>query len=130
MKVYEVLVRASHALNGKNCILEVQEQMEEKIASIMEKAPHGSGFDCGTEFIVEKSGRNRLVFVTEFHHMNDTGYYDGWTAHTVTIEPDLMTGINIRVSGKNKNDTKDYIGEVFGCWLAREVDWVTGVMKD
>lgn len=74
--------------------------------------PSGSGFDAGTTIDREKSGPDRLVFLTSFHHMNATGYYDGWTEHTVTIRP-TFTGPDVTVSGRNRNDVKSYIVDTF-----------------
>ena len=74
--------------------------------------PSGSGFDAGTTIDREKSGPDRLVFLTSFHHMNDGGCYDGWTDHVVTVAP-TFNGPDIRVSGRNRNDIKDYIVDTF-----------------
>jgi hypothetical protein len=75
--------------------------------------PHGSGFDSGTTIDFEKSTGEKLVFVSGFHHMNDGGYYDGWSEHTIIVTPSLQSDFNIRVTGKNRNDIKDYIAEMF-----------------
>ncbi len=74
--------------------------------------PSGAGFDAGTSIVREKSGPDRLVFRTSFHHMNDLGSYDGWTEHTVTIIP-TFHGPVVKVSGRNRNDVKGYIVDVF-----------------
>lgn len=74
--------------------------------------PSGSGFDNGTSIDLEKSTVDKLVFHTSFHHMNEHGYYDGWTDHTVTVKPGF-TRLDIRISGKNRNDIKDTIDDSF-----------------
>lgn len=79
---------------------------------VREHAPSGSGFDSGTSFSFDASRPDRLVFFTSFHHMSEHGYYDGWSEHTVIVTPDF-SGVNIRVTGRDRNDIKDYIGEVF-----------------
>jgi hypothetical protein len=53
--------------------------------------------------------------------MNDSGYYDGWTEHVVTVTPSFIGGFNIRVSGRNRNDIKGYIAESFHHILKMEV---------
>ena len=91
--------------------------------------PSGSGFDCGTRFDLSshvdqfvKSGRvTSLRFIVEFHHMNEVGSYDGWTAHTVTVKPSLASGFDLSVSGPNRNEIKDYIADTFHCLLCDEV---------
>jgi hypothetical protein len=83
--------------------------------------PSGSGFDSGTEVDIEKSnGQTRIVFTTAFHHMDENGYYDGWTEHTVTASPCLLFGFNLKVSGRNRNEIKDYIDETFSHALQNE----------
>lgn len=78
--------------------------------------PSGSGFDAGTQLDVCEhvdSHAERLTFQTSFHHMNENGYYDGWTKHSVIIRPSLSHGFTLRVTGRNRNDIKDYIADAF-----------------
>ena len=75
--------------------------------------PSGSGIDSGTQIDLEKSTGNKLVFYTSFHHMDEYGEYDGWTSHTVTVRPDFVSRLYITVSGRNRNDIKEYLNEVF-----------------
>jgi hypothetical protein len=81
--------------------------------------PSGSGFDAGTTLEREKSSDKKLVFRTAYHHMNGGGYYDGWTEHLVTALP-TFDGIEIRVSGRNRNSIKEYIVDVFWNALTQE----------
>jgi hypothetical protein len=76
------------------------------------RLPSGSGFNSGSEFLPCESRPDRLVFKTAFHHMDENGYYDGWTQHSVIVTP-TFEGFNIRVTGKNKNDIKDFIADCF-----------------
>lgn len=121
MKVYEALAQA--ARGGFN--EEWSVVMEEKIDAIMKSAPSGSGIDRGTRIIAEKCSREKLVFAVSFHHMDENGYYDGWTEHQVIVTHDLI-GFNIRITGKNRNDIKEYLTDVYCYWLMKEVDWLTG----
>lgn len=82
--------------------------------------PIGSGFDNGTKFNWGESNRNKLVFDTAFHHMNEGGYYDGWTEHKVIITPDLLFGFNIKITGRNRNDIKEYITQMFNDFEYKE----------
>lgn len=91
-----------------------QAKHEESIASIIKECfPSGLGFDAGTILIHDESSPEKLVFSTAFHHMSEHGYYEGWSHHRVIVTPSLVHGINIKVTGRNKNDIKDYIAEVF-----------------
>lgn len=83
--------------------------------------PSGSGFDKGTEFDFDKSTDDKLIFITSFHHMNSNGYYCGWSDHTVIVTP-CFGGINVKVTGKNYRDIKDYIAETFYTCLTNVVD--------
>jgi hypothetical protein len=84
--------------------------------------PSGSGFDNGSVLVKADSNDERLVIETSFHHMNDNGYYDGWTEHRLTVKPNLSSVISIAVGGRNRRDIKDYIAEVFTEALLAEVD--------
>jgi hypothetical protein len=76
--------------------------------------PSGGGFDGGTMLDRARSNEDRLVFVTSFHHMNEDGFYDGWTEHEIFVTPSLLHGFDLRITGKNKREIKDYIAESFG----------------
>lgn len=88
---------------------------------VKQHMPSGSGFDSGTELDEDASTPEKLVFTTSFHHLNDGGYYDGWTEHKVTVTPSLASGYDLRVSGRDRNGIKDYIAETFGHALDTEV---------
>jgi len=87
----------------KNCIDDL----------VLKYLPQGSGFDSGTKLDFSKSTCNKLVFNTSFHHMDDFGSYAGWTEHRVTIKPSLAFGHIVSVSGRNRNDIKEYIATQF-----------------
>lgn len=125
MKVYEALAQAVKGMNDERWA----DIMEEKIDAIMKGAPSGSGIDSGTRIISEKCSREKLVFSADYHHMTEYGYYDGWTSHQIVVTHDL-TGLNIRITGKNRNDIKDYLHNVYYHWLNSEVDWLTGKYTD
>lgn len=85
--------------------------------------PSGSGIDGGTTIDREVSNESKIVLRTSFHHMTEHGMYDGWTDHLIVIEATMLSGFHIkRVSGRNRNDIKDYLAEVFDAALREEVD--------
>ena len=53
--------------------------------------------------------------------MNEGGFYDGWTTHDIIVTPSLVTTIDVRVTGRNKNDIKDYLAEMFDDVLTADV---------
>ncbi len=83
--------------------------------------PSGSGIDNGTEIDLEKSNGEKLTFLMGYHHMDENGYYDGWTNHTVTVTASLEHDFNVRVSGKDRNQIKDYIADMYRECLIQEV---------
>ena len=89
---------------------------------VAEHMPSGSGFDIGTRFDFDNSKPDRLIFDVGFHHMNEGGMYDGWTQHTVTVTPSFVFGFGVAVSGRNRNDIKYYIADVFHETLSAVVD--------
>lgn len=74
--------------------------------------PSGSGFDNGTKIDREATNPKRISLRVEYHHMTGTGFYDGWTSHSVTISP-TFCGCEVRVSGSDRNGIREYIGEIF-----------------
>lgn len=79
--------------------------------------PHGSGFDRGVTFDNVRSTGERLVFNTAFHHMDENGFYDGWSDHSVSVRPSLALGFTLHVSGRDRNDIKEYIADTFATAL-------------
>jgi len=84
--------------------------------------PSGSGVDLGTRFDDVKSKPDRLVFEMSFHHMDEHGGYDGWTSHQVVVTPSLAHGFLLSVKGRDRNDIKDYLHEIYSYALDVEVD--------
>lgn len=78
-----------------------------------EALPSGSGFDSGTEFSLDESRADRLIFTTSFHHMDENGSYCGWTDHRIIMTPSFIHGFELKVTGTDKRGIKDYIGQVF-----------------
>ena len=121
MKVYQKIHSLSIAID--NCIKSGntlwQERHENSLNAIMEDSPSGSGFDDGTTlYAVEQT---KMVFETSFHHLNNNGYYEGWTKHYIYVKP-TFDGIDLRITGQNRNDIKEYISDVFYTWLNSEID--------
>lgn len=83
--------------------------------------PRGDGFDNGSVIVKAESDGNKIVIATSYHHV-ENGYYDGWTEHRVTVRPSLAHGIDLSVSGRDRNEVKGYIAETFGVCLRREID--------
>lgn len=115
MKVYQAIASAISAMP--------REWAEERLDLIeREFLPSGSGIDAGCKVLVEESKEDRLVIQTAFHHMDENGYYDGWTHHKVIVTPSLLFGFDVRVTGRNRNGIKEYLGDLFFQVLDQEFD--------
>lgn len=90
---------------------------------VRDHMPIGSGWDHGTKLDLDASHADKLVFRGAYHHMNETGYYDGWTDHTVTVTPALAHGYHIRISGRDRNEIKEYLHETFSFALETRLTW-------
>lgn len=109
----------------RNCIENInrewQSRHEDRIQEIMDThAPDGSGFDAGTTIDLDRSGNDKLVFNTSFHHMNGVGYYDGWTDHIVYVWPGLYMD-RVTIAGRDRNSIKEYIADVFHQFINTEL---------
>jgi hypothetical protein len=72
----------------------------------------------------------KLVFTTNFHHMDDNGSYVEWTGHTIVVRASLTSTIEIDVKGRNTNDIKDYLWDVFHHALTQETPRKPGEVSD
>lgn len=93
---------------------------ETRIGELCSMLPSGSGIDSGTILDRDRCSPGKLVFTLGFHHMNDNGMYDGWTEHILTVTPSF-DGIDLRFTGRNRNDIKDYLHEVYYHALTQNV---------
>ena len=90
--------------------------------------PSGSGIDSGTTIDLDASHADKLVLKTSYHHMNDGGYYDGWTEHTAIVTGSLTSDFDLRITGPNRNEIKDYLHDVY--WTALDADCTVGLETD
>jgi hypothetical protein len=117
---------ANLILQRQNCIASNNTEWLEKsttniLGLVKLRLPSGSGFDQGTKIDLRFSSPEQLVFHTSFHHMTDDGVYDGWTEHTVFVQPSLAMNFVLVVKGPNRNEIKDYIEESFRFTLEEDV---------
>lgn len=101
----------------QNCIksnnTEWKDKHEAKIETMLEALPHGSGIDNGVKFDSQRSTPEKLIFTLGFHHMDENGYYDGWTEHELIVTPSLYFGYYMRITGRDRNEIKSYLRDVF-----------------
>jgi hypothetical protein len=86
-----------------------------------EHGPSGSGVDRGTVLhFDERSKVSSFKLAADFHHMDAHGAYDGWTCHNVIVTPGWES-VDVRVTGRDRNQIKDHLGEMYHQWLNSEI---------
>lgn len=94
-----------------------------RLDALVDLIPSGSGLDSGPRKLYDlEISPDAIQFAVSFHHMSDVGYYDGWTDHTVTVRP-AFDGITVKVSGRDRNDVKDYIHDTMYHAFMAHVTW-------
>ena len=124
-KRYQLIASAVQA--RLNCAEKIETHQEgfdrwtETIETETKNLPSGSGIDNGVHFDYDKSTPDKLIFHFGYHHMNDGGYYDGWEDYTLTVTPSLQFGFRAKITGRNRNNIKEYLYEIFQHALDEEV---------
>lgn len=83
--------------------------------------PYGSGFDSGCFIDRDNSGKEGVIINFDFHHLNENGYYEGWTKHKAIIKPSLI-GFELKVYGEDKDGIIEYLSDTFNDVLTSEVE--------
>ena len=99
-----------------------------RLQSLYQLLPSGSGVDNGTQVRDVQSWK--LSLNVAFHHMDDSGMYDGWSNYVITVRPD-WDSVRINVSGPDRNGTKEYLAQLYHATLTSpvEVDETTDLYK-
>ena len=96
----------------------------EKIDTLVkEHFPHGGGFDGQTWLDIDKSKPEKLVFFTEYHHLTEPGYYDGWSVLKIVVKPSLRYGFDFKLTGikRKYRFDRDYFEDTINYFLETEV---------
>lgn len=84
----------------------------DEITDMCKHLPSGSGIDSGVSLQLGESTEKRIVFKFSYHHMNEDGYYDGWTEHILIVTP-LFGDFSLVITGRDRNEVKDYLFDLF-----------------
>jgi len=125
VRVYEAQIAKGKEPTNGLVALRPEVLRDELEAFIKEYAPSGSGFDSGTMLDLDdpRNHEHRIVLNMDYHHMNEHGYYDGWTHHKVVVTPSFSyPGFDMRITGRNKRDIKDYIEDTAHYFLTQDMD--------
>jgi hypothetical protein len=85
------------------------------IKQLIESLPHGSGIDSTTNFSYLSSKEDKLIITSGYHHMDNNGYYDGWTDFKIILTPSWY-GFNLKIQGafpRKYADTREYLEDLF-----------------
>lgn len=77
--------------------------------------------DNGTAIDFDSITEARITLSAPFHHMDANGYYDGWEDYSITLRPSFIGRISVTVRGRNRNDIKSYLAEMFEHTLTRDI---------
>lgn len=111
----------------ENCIqsgnTEWEVRWHERLNRLVDLIPSGGGIDVGPRahgsVEIKPDG---IRFDISYHHMNDGGFYDGWTEHTITVRP-AFDGIDVRVSGRDRNQIKSHLHETMLHAFMQRITW-------
>lgn len=77
----------------------------QRLAKLAEHLPRGAGFDDGTRIAIDACTPERIVLTTAFHHMNEHGFYTGWSEHTIYVRPSFVGTCTLRITTHGKRST-------------------------
>jgi len=114
MKLYQKIARVA---SQKDAMLK-----REEFVKLQELLPIGNGSDMGCVISKKKSTEKRIVIYTAYWHPKDSFETSQWTHHEIVITPSFEGEIKIRVTGKNVDNIKEYLEEVFRKALMKEYE--------
>ena len=123
-KLYKQI--ASTVLAYNNCVksgnTEWMEKHLERLEDYNDNLPSGSGFDSGSKIDFDSTNESKITINTSYHFMDQNGFYDGWEDYTIVVKASLFNDFTLTIKGKNRDDIKDYMYEVFDFALREEVE--------
>ena len=120
--VYKKIATTMYCITNSNTISQSEGNYQRIEYIVTNFLPSGSGIDNGVKFNFVKSTPKKLVFDFGFHHMDDNGFYDGWTHHKAILTPSLIGDqIELQITGSNRRSIKEYLFETFYYALTKEL---------
>ena len=109
MKLYQKIARVA---SQKNSL-----KKWEEFKSLQKLLPNGNLIRReGGSMILLKSTETKIVIDTAYWHYETSR----WTEHQVVITPSFEGEINIRITGKNEDNIKEYLQDIFREALMQE----------
>ena len=115
MKIYKEIANVTRWIPLTD---EFKIEKMDKLDELSKLLPSGSGIDSGCAIDEEKSTKNKIVIHSSFHHLDNNGFYCGWSNFDVIVTPDLLHDFNLKIVGRNAiypafSFTKEYLYSVF-----------------
>ena len=105
----------------QNRFLDNDGEKESILSMIEQELPHGSGFN--NQWLMKLTTPTRVNAMGEYLCMNENGMYDGWTEHKAIITPSLINDFDIRITGRDRNQIKNYLIGIFDDTLRMDCEW-------
>lgn len=114
MKLYQLFDKH---ITGSRAKPPYNEHHLDRLEELLYKLPMGSGIDAGTTIVFDECARNKIVFNSAFHVMDDRGFYDGWIEFKIVVTPSF-SGFDLEIKPLQRktyfNDyLHDYVFDVF-----------------
>ena len=100
-----------------------------RLDEMIKRLPKGSGFDNGTELLIDECRSDRLVFQFDYHHMNHCGYYTKWTTHKAIVTPAFFE-FNLRFTGRLNGLGNYFHDKFFGSLNEPVIDLIERFRRD
>lgn len=109
----------------RNCAKAGNHEQGERWAAMLGRIervhlPSGAGIDSGCTIERRRTGACTIVIAFGYHHMDEDGFYTEWTHHRATIRA-TFGGIDVTVSGQDRNEVKEYLADTFREYLTRTI---------
>ena len=114
------------AVAMRNCIASGNKEWKDKHEDALHRIqknllPSGSGIDNGTRIDLDKTNGSKVVLTFGFHFMDEHGFYDGWGDFVAVVKPGF-TGLEINIKGRDRQQIKEYLHDVFYHCLSMEYE--------
>ncbi|MEM2002912.1 MAG: hypothetical protein QXT77_09730 [Candidatus Methanomethylicaceae archaeon] len=94
MKLYKALILNPHS------------------TQLLDSLPHGAGID--SDYYIEyNEKKDKLAIISQYHLMNQYGFYTRWVRFEVIVTPSLVYELNVKIKGRLPADLKDYLHDLF-----------------
>ena len=114
VKIYRTIQAMNNCLKSGNT--EWFHKHEDTLDSLSKYLPSGSGLNYACSINIDESDENKIVIDFLYSHCNEFGWTVGYTAHKLICKP-TFDGLDLRITGKDKNGVKEYLYDIFDSCL-------------